>query len=473
MMEPEQNSELRIPPEALDEKGILLSPEEIPLQTLLEPDEIIRFSGALAALAQTECSVILYNPETPTSISPDIPIQFIHAPICRALSGIKRDGMAQCEWDVHAAGHQALEARRPIEADCVGGKSLLHACPILLEAGKRMHPKAAIVAAVNDIYCFDFADSLAEKLGEPLKSAQDMMMHTDKKYLNAEQLRRLRSIMEGYARSFSGQISERYAELQSIAAVMEHRNELQKAYGRLDEECAIVGEIQRSLVPQDNPDIKGYSIATFYSPATRAGGDYFDFLPLEDGSCGVFLADVSGHGPGAAVIMAMLRALVHAYPDDPRSPQMMLQYTNRNLTKNSLNDQFATAFYAVMEPEGHAHIASAGHNPPIYYCAANQEVFEPELDSGVPLGILPELDYFPVCLKMCTGDILVLYTDGFSEMMNESDDAYGVDRLIAVISKNSPGGANKVRDAVLRETDEFAASRPPEDDRALVVVQKL
>src|SRR5439155_19494004 len=129
------------------------------------------------------------------------------------------------------------------------------------------------------------------------------------------------------------------------------RNQLSDALAALDRELKVVGEIQRSLLPRELPRIPGFDLAAWYETSARAGGDYYDFFPLHYDQLGLFIADVSGHGTPAAVVMAITHALAHARPGTHKPPVELLKYLNHQLTSRYTRDgTFVTAFYAVLDP---------------------------------------------------------------------------------------------------------------------------
>ena len=143
--------------------------------------------------------------------------------------------------------------------------------------------------------------------------------------------------------------------------------DLQRANQALDREMKAVGDIQRSLLPAHLPKIPTLDIATHYHPSQRAGGDYYDFFPLPDGKWGIFIADVSGHGTPAAVLMAVTHCIAHTNPGQAQPPAQILDYLNHHLATlyTSQNESFVTAFYGVYDPSLAAlTYACAGHNPP-------------------------------------------------------------------------------------------------------------
>jgi sigma-B regulation protein RsbU (phosphoserine phosphatase) len=361
---------------------------------------------------------------------------------------------------------------KPVAAGCIGGEATLFACPVMLQHGGRAYPKAAIVAAAQDIYHFHFADHLAELMGSSAVAVEEVMCQTDKRCLNAAQLRRLRAIMEGQAESFSRLISDRYAQLGHLATIVSQKEELGRAYDQLDGEFKTVGALQRSLVPREPPSVRGFKIATHYVPARRAGGDYYDFLPQPTGPCVILVADVSGHGPGAAVVMAMMRAILHTFPTAIVLPEPVMKYLNDHLCRSIMHDQFATAFLGLFSPDGRVQALSAGHESPLLFDSQTGEVHAVEIDGALPLGVVSDIRLARTTLQMKTGDVMLIYTDGVTDTRNTSGDAFGADHLTAVLRANAAGGAVAVRNGVVREIFEMAGGRPLDDDQALVVVER-
>jgi len=461
-----------IPLAALDDEGRLLGPAEIPLAALIEPREIMPFVDSVAELTQMECSTILYEPGHPQPLLPDGEIQIVRSPICTALNAVRAGETCRCVKDVHAAAHAAMESGKPARADCVGGEGTLFACPMILCHADARYPKAAIVAAATDIYHFHYADRLAAIMGRPVAEAEDLMCQTDKRCLNAAQLRRLRTIMDSQTQSFSRQISDRYAQLESLAMILDQQQQLTEAYGQLDNEFRAVGRIQRSLVPSEEPAIGGFAIATHYEPAHLAGGDYYDFFDGQDGRWGVLIADVSGHGPAAAVAMAMMRAVLHSCIDDPSSPEAVLASANRHLQDNLMSDQFVTALFAVLDHESRRMtFAGAGHELPLLFDSAKQEVRQLPMTPSLPLGVGSETTFRSNEIALATGDVVLLYTDGITDRLNAARERFGGARLCQVLQASAPSGATGVRDAIIDSVKTFASGTPPPDDQTLVVLE--
>src|SRR5207244_619716 len=190
------------------------------------------------------------------------------------------------------------------------------------------------------------------------------------------------------------------------------RNELSAALKALDRELQTVGEIQKSLLPRELPAIDGFEVSAYYQTSARAGGDYYDFFPLPGGRWGVFIADVSGHGAPAAVLMAITHALAHAQPGTHTPPAVLLEYLNGQLARTyTRSGAFVTAFYAVLDPANRTLTYSAGgHNPP--RLARDGRVLSLDEAGSFPLGIAESETYRQTVVTMKPGDLLLLYTDG-------------------------------------------------------------
>jgi len=465
---------LTIPMTAMDEAGSLLGPGDIPIEALIEPDEIRQFAESIAELTQMECSLVRYSPEKPESFMEGGRYQLVRAPICKALNGIRSGEFPQCVLDVHTAGHAAMDAGEPLEAGCIGGDGTLYACPIILQYQGRDYPKLAVVAAAEETTGFHFANRLGKILGCSAAEAEELMCQTDKLALNAAQLKRIRAIMALQAKAFSRQISDRYQEFQSLTVILRQREQLAAAYGELDREFKTVGEIQRQLVPEQPPEIEGLATATYYSPARRAGGDYYDFFCGPDGKWSIIIADVSGHGPPAAVIMAMVRAIMHGWEMDLPYPAKVMARINDYLFENSQSDQFMTSFYGVLDASaGIMTYNSAAHNPPLVFDSRKHEVHELTTETSFPLGILEDATFDQFELKIREGDIVLLYTDGITDVINAEEELFGLGRLCDALSAAAPLGVEAVRDAIVDKMAAHAGDILPPDDRTLVIFQRL
>jgi sigma-B regulation protein RsbU (phosphoserine phosphatase) len=249
--------------------------------------------------------------------------------------------------------------------------------------------------------------------------------------------------------------------------------ELQQAYRALDRELKVVGEIQRSLLPAQLPEIPTMDLAAYYQPSQRAGGDYYDFFPLPGGKWGIFLADVSGHGTPAAVLMAITHCIAHTHPGPPIPPGKVLDYLNHHLATRYLsqNGQFVTAFYGIYAPaERSLTYACAGHNPPRLKRCRDGTLLALDRVNGLPLGIGTERTYAEHVQRLQAGDQIVFYTDGITEADDPSGMLFGTERLDQVL-ENCALEASALLDTVLRSVEDFTRGRPAHDDRTLIVAR--
>jgi sigma-B regulation protein RsbU (phosphoserine phosphatase) len=251
------------------------------------------------------------------------------------------------------------------------------------------------------------------------------------------------------------------------------REELKSAYEIVERELKVVADIQRSLLPQVLPQIPTLELASYYRTSRWAGGDYYDFFPLSDGRWGILIADVSGHGTPAAVMMAITHSLAHSVPGPADPPAALLGHVNRQLSHRytSSNEVFVTAFYGVYDPTKRTlTYSSAGHNPPRLKRCGDGSVNSLEEVGGPPLGLFDELEYEQTTLMLAPGDILALYTDGITEAMDPGGAQFGAHRLDAVL-RQCGLDANEMIRATVEAVDDFTGGEAPADDRTLLVAK--
>jgi phosphoserine phosphatase RsbU/P len=251
------------------------------------------------------------------------------------------------------------------------------------------------------------------------------------------------------------------------------RNQLSTALAALDRELQIVGAIQRSLLPIKLPVIPGFELAAHYQTSAWAGGDYYDFFPLDSSRWGLFIGDVSGHGTPAAVLMAITHAIAHAQPGTHAPPAALLEYLNNQLAHAyTRHESFVTAFYAVLDPATRTLTYSrAGHDPPRLF--RRGAVMALDEAGDVPLGITKSQTYDQAIIMLEPGDLLLLYTDGITEAaagLEEGGALFGVDRLDKLLmdcSSSTDECISHIRAAVTA----FCRNSPPTDDQTLIAIR--
>lgn len=247
--------------------------------------------------------------------------------------------------------------------------------------------------------------------------------------------------------------------------------QLDEAYRHVDRELQAVADIQRSLLPANMPEIPTLKLAASYQTSRRAGGDYYDLFRLPNGQWGILIADVSGHGTPAAVMMAVTHCIAHIYPGEPTPPSKLLEYLNQQLTANytAKSGHFVTAFYGVYDAERRTlTYSSAGHNPPRLLRCGQVDVQALDNATMPPLGFMPEIGYVDQQITLLPGDRLVFYTDGIVEAFSPLGEMFGTERLDNALCQCA-GGAEQSIQRVNANLDSFTEGQLPTDDRTLLI----
>ena len=237
-------------------------------------------------------------------------------------------------------------------------------------------------------------------------------------------------------------------------------------------------EIQQHLLPQGSPQIDGFDIAGKSIYCDETGGDYYDFIELAElgaGRLGIALGDVSGHGIGAALLMAAARGVLRSHAvGHGASLGELFGTLNRHLVRDTGGDQFMTLFYAVLDAEAKSLVwTSGGHDPALWLQNAGGEIQELP-NTGIPLGIFEEAQYEQAGpIELANGDIVLVGTDGIWEARNSAGDMFGKDRLRKILSDSADRSASEIHDRIVEAVHDFRQTRPQEDDVTLVVIKAL
>ncbi|MCX7790374.1 MAG: SpoIIE family protein phosphatase [Chloroflexaceae bacterium] len=278
----------------------------------------------------------------------------------------------------------------------------------------------------------------------------------------------------------------------------------------LEQELKVARDIQHALLAARAPALPGWQVAAGYRSARLVGGDFYDFWALPRDRCagaeenetvtgreeagrpahggaatatvtrpappallGFVIADVSDKGVPAAMFMALARSLVRAAALDGSPPALALERANRWITRDAEAGMFVTIFYGILDPaNGHLRYSSAGHNPPLLYRAA-EEAFVELRAPGIALGVLEPITLAEAELWLAPGDVLVCYTDGVTEAVDERLEAFGPERLRALIAARHGEPATAIVEAISAAVDQHGHGQPPFDDVTLVVVKRL
>lgn len=245
---------------------------------------------------------------------------------------------------------------------------------------------------------------------------------------------------------------------------------------QIESDLRSASEVQRILLPQGDPIIPGYRVAGANLPARIISGDYYDHLKLANGCHGVVIADVSGKGVAAGLMMAMCRSVLRAEGDSSDDPGEVLAIVNRQLFPDMREDMFISLFYGVIDPDnGNIRLVRAGHEAALCYRSASgtiEKIRPPGLALGIDEGSAFERVTRPVDLEMSSGDCLLFYTDGVKEAIDVNEQEFGMERLEKTFLDAAPLGAEAVLGAIQREVRAFVGEFRQMDDITLLVLER-
>lgn len=239
----------------------------------------------------------------------------------------------------------------------------------------------------------------------------------------------------------------------------------------MQEELRFALDIQLDLLPKEAPEIPGYEIAGISIPAQVVGGDYFDFIPMEDNGLAVCLGDISGKGLPAALLMANLQATIRGQSFVGPSPRECIKRSNKLLFRSTDPGKFATLFYGVLDFEKNEFFyCNAGHDRPFLFAGGKDPA---RLDvGGIVLSCMEEFSYEEAVVPFRPGDSLVVFSDGITEARNEVGEEYGEERLAALLRSSLGESAKAMIDRVIDAVRQHAGDCPQTDDMTVVVIKR-
>ena len=241
---------------------------------------------------------------------------------------------------------------------------------------------------------------------------------------------------------------------------------------RLDQELAVARLIQQNFLPRALPEAPGWDVAADYRPAREVGGDFYDFIELPDGRLGIVVGDVTDKGVPAALVMAATRSVLRASAQRLIEPGAVLERVNEHLVPDIPENMFVTCLYGVLELDtGRLVFANAGHNLPMVATgAAVTELYA----RGMPLGLMPGMDYEETEAVLAPGAQLLLYSDGVTEAHDPAREMFGSGRLSDLMARSGSRDVGSVLRTLLGAVHEFAgAGAEQEDDITLVAIRRV
>jgi serine phosphatase RsbU (regulator of sigma subunit)/anti-sigma regulatory factor (Ser/Thr protein kinase) len=270
-------------------------------------------------------------------------------------------------------------------------------------------------------------------------------------------------------RHLLGSLASQVAPAMKVAQLVREQQAEAKERERIQQELQVAALIQQTLLPKELPAIPGWHVDAFYRPARAVGGDFYDFINLEDGRLGVVIGDVTDKGVPAALVMATCRSMLRAAAQRHNSPSAVLADVNEALVPEIPPAMFVTCLYAIIDTnEGEIVLANAGHNLP--YVRSSGGVVELRA-TGMPLGLMPGMSYDERTYRLDRGDVMVLTSDGITEAHSVEGEMYGFGRLMARVAIK-PANDDMVA-ALVGDLENFTgADAEQEDDITLVVVRR-
>lgn len=255
-----------------------------------------------------------------------------------------------------------------------------------------------------------------------------------------------------------------------IEKVMLHEQLIEKK--RLQGQLEVARQVQLELLPPEDPALPGYDISAYNFPTEEVSGDYYDWVRIYDDQIGIVIADVSGKGVPAAILMAFLRASLRAASHIGYATHISMAKVNYLLWESIERNQFVTAIYGILDASNRTlSYSNAGHNPPLLIKAGGEARF---IDRGEqPLGMFRETRYHETHLLLEPGDVLVLYTDGLTEAQSPSGEEFGRDRLVEAVKLSMDKPAREMIATMQMVVLEWTASAGANDDVTFFIIKAL
>ena len=248
--------------------------------------------------------------------------------------------------------------------------------------------------------------------------------------------------------------------------------EEEKALHAMKEEVRLAVRIQSELLPKTSPNIACYEIAGKMLPAKDVGGDYYDFIPVDDLRWAICLGDVTGKGLPASLLMANLQATLRGQTLHGHSAKDCLRRSNTLMHRSTTSDKFATLFYGILDISQHKlSFSNAGHDNPFLFRQSGETI---RLKTGgIVLSIFENFDYEEEIIDLYPNDLLVIYSDGITEAMNATLEQFGEQRLMEVLTEHKNLSAAGLIEKIFAIVKQHAGSFPQSDDMTMLVLKRV
>jgi predicted ester cyclase len=265
-----------------------------------------------------------------------------------------------------------------------------------------------------------------------------------------------------------GKITEEWSTL-DVVPVWENLTQQIRERERVEQELGVARSIQQASLPKEVPTLEGWRIVPHYQPAREVGGDFYDFFELDDGQLGLVVGDATGKGVPAALVMSSARSMLRAVAQTSNSPGEVLRRANDPLVADIPPNMFVTCFYAILEPEsGRLSYANAGHDLPYVRHGSDAEELRAR---GMPLGLMPGMNYEEKEIILQVGQSALFYSDGLVEAHDPTGEMFGFPRLRELVAEH--GEERSLGEVLLKELYSFVGEGwEQEDDITLLTLRR-
>jgi len=240
---------------------------------------------------------------------------------------------------------------------------------------------------------------------------------------------------------------------------------------RIEHELKTASKIQASILPEKDPSLEGYEVISYFHPAKEVGGDYYDYLYLPNNQLGIVIGDVSGHGIAAGLVMSMAKSCLYNQIKSSHRVEDVL-FAMNNMVHELLHKRLLMSFcYSILDLEkSKIAYSSAGHHFPYHYSASEANIYSLE-SIAYPLGVRRNIRYKKKTAQLRRGDLLIFYSDGIIETMDDKDELFGFERFEELIARNANLPPTELKQSILGELKEFARGTPQVDDIAIIIIK--
>ncbi len=272
-------------------------------------------------------------------------------------------------------------------------------------------------------------------------------------------------------RALLGNLAIQAAPAVRVAQLVSQQQAEAQERERIEQELRVARLIQQTLLPKAVPESPGWQVVAYYQSAREVGGDFYDFIDLQDGRLGLVVGDVAGKGVPAALVMATTRSILRGAAQPAKSPGQVLERANEMLCPDIPANMFVTCLYAVLDPaSGLLQYANAGHDLPYLRHAGGVAELRA---TGMPLGLMPGMHYEDKEVLLEPGDDVLFYSDGLVEAHNLRQEMFGFPRLRNLVVEHPKGGGVTLVDFLLARLARFTGDDwEQEDDITLVTLQR-